>query len=179
MSSLKIQILEYLNLFSNKEKTISQEIYNFIHNLKENPLCLYYKKKRVKYLNLKEWYSTYCYKQCADSCPISRQKRSETVKNFSPERKELERKKREETFTEKYGEGITNVMHVQEFKYKILDTWDKKFWWHLQFDTEIRKKTRENYLKNYWVNHYSQYKTFLKYLEKNKFNYKRLNFRRL
>lgn len=69
-------------------------------------------------------YKKYCSSSCCHIGNAEKAKKTslERYGTTNPSKSKIIKERIKDTFTEKYGEGITNAMHIQSFKDKIVDT---------------------------------------------------------
>lgn len=95
-------------------------------------------------------------KYCSLSCQrlgIANKAKQTSLEKYgmsNPAKSKLVKDRIKESFTEKYGAGITNAMHLQEFKDKIVDTNIERYGTPKpQLLEETKNKTRQSNLEKY------------------------------
>lgn len=78
----------------------------------------------------------------------------------NPSKSKIVKDRIKESFTEKYGEGITNAMHLQEFKDKIVDTNIERYGTATpQLLDQFKQKTKETNIEKYGTDKPQQLKS--------------------
>lgn len=108
-------------------------------------------------------YKKYCCSSCRRLGVAEKVKQTSLEKYgvSNPSKSKVIKDRIKETFTEKYGPGVTNAMHIQEFKDKIVETNIEKYGTDKpQLLEESKQKTINSNIKKYGIKQPQQLQDF-------------------